>query len=89
MSADVGGFIKFFGTVVALGMLFVASLITAGVTGVAYFQNHDESSMGWFITSVVILSLYVIASIILCIVACICDAKESKKPLITHGGTPV
>lgn len=71
MSGDIGGFIKFFGTAVVVGMLFVASLITAGVTGVAYFQHHDEPSMGWFIASVVLLGLCLISTMVFCICMCL------------------
>lgn len=88
MSADIGGFVKMFACIIGLGLVFAASLITAGVTGVAYVQNHDESSLGWFIASVVILGIYTIAPYIICIVFHVIEsrhqASEEAKKLVSQ-----
>ena len=88
MSGDIGGFIIFGVVAVGLGFVFLASLITAGVTGVAYVQKHDESSLGWFIASVVILGIYAIVPYIICIVSYVIDsrdqAREEAKKLLSQ-----
>ena len=76
MSGDIGGWAIFFFGAAALGIICVASVITAIVTGYRYFQENED--LGWFISSIVTLSLYIIVPIIIAIVFQVRENRRLK-----------
>ena len=83
MSQDTKGFFIFGCGMFTVATLLLASIITIIYDGYQYFQNHDESALGWFIAGCVVLSLYCIVPCVGFLIYWLCiEEREEKKQVV-------